>query len=474
MNETFIRIANMTDSELLKMLDSKREDYTEVAWEFATHELEKRGGRDVILNKVNQGKSLEANESNVTEFSSSVENNVLPSKKNSRSKHIIRALIYVPLLLFAILILHDSLSQVAYRNSLIFTIFHKRNVIELVRRSEMYSGITVESVTTERAGTGARRGIQYKWTAELTENEDGFAIVSFVDKNSFRGWHWEVDIKNKIVRFINDNILLNMKYGFTRIDRTKRFVVNEVKQDTLKHIEYWADRKATWADQIYDTRRIIKNKIVYYYDGSIINNSNKVITDAKISCKLYLIFNVDKILELEQHRGSGFVSAVSTSSPWRPKEVRSFKIEMEPLDDIYKEYKPSKVLFQFDLTATDPVGFEFDGTIVQKELSWFRKQETIITSVIENSQAQKIGLQVGDIIVSYDNIKIETGSQLTEAVRNRIKKDTLLKDKLSRDSINVALINKDGLDIPLIIKRNQKTFTIMAKPGWLGINTQTK
>lgn len=258
--------------------------------------------------------------------------------------------------------------------TLSFSIFHKKTAIELVRKSKMIKNVlvdkTVEDITKEEAERGAQKGKQYEWTARPVPEEKGFAIVGFIEKGTSYGKYWEVDLSNKIVRFINSNIFLSMKYGFSRFHDSGEFQINAVTLDTLKYIKLWVNREATWVDMIYDGRRIIKNKIVYYFRGSVKNNTDKVITDATIKCQLYLIFNVDKIVEIDQYNSSAFSSPVSSESPWQPGESRDFRVEMDPIDGIYKDYNPSKVFFEFNLAATDPVGYEFDWVIKQQYLQW--------------------------------------------------------------------------------------------------------
>jgi len=255
-----------------------------------------------------------------------------------------------------------------------FAIFHKKSTLELVRKSKMIKNVlvdkSVEDFTKERAEEGAQKGKQYEWTAKPAAEEPGFAIVGFIEKGTTFGLFWEVDLKNKIVRYINSNVFLSMKYGFSRLNTSGDFKITEVTLDTLKYIKYWVNREATWSDMIYDTRRVIKDKIVYYYRGSITNNTDKVITDASIKCHLYLIFNVDKIVEIDQFNSDGFATSITPQSPWKPGESRKFRIEMDPIEGIYRNYNPSKVFFELNLSASDPIGYEFDWVIRQHYLSW--------------------------------------------------------------------------------------------------------
>src|SRR5690625_6051300 len=59
--------------------------------------------------------------------------------------------------------------------------------------------------------------------------------------------------------------------------------------------------------------------VVYIMKGSVINNTDKILTNAEISGELQVIFK-DKALKSSNDRDSGFKRKVNQSNPWKPKE----------------------------------------------------------------------------------------------------------------------------------------------------------
>lgn len=236
-----------------------------------------------------------------------------------------------------------------------------KEAINLVRSSKMLSNVfaqkTVEDFTKEIAEDEARKGITCEWKAQ--ERDKKVYLVAFVKTNTDWGHYWEADLSNKIVRYANNNKLLSEKYGLSRLRDDGSFTIEEIRIDTLgfKYEKHWYSGKS-------------ENKgIIYRLEALVRNNTDKTITEAKLKGNLFVIFNVDKILESSTY-GPGFTDKVTTSNPWPPKTVRLFHIETEPIDKIYADYKPSSVFCEIDFKASDPIGYEFDGCIKKIDLKW--------------------------------------------------------------------------------------------------------
>src|SRR5690625_6764651 len=68
--------------------------------------------------------------------------------------------------------------------------------------------------------------------------------------------------------------------------------------------------------------------VIYIMKGSVINNTDKILTNAEISGELQVIFK-DKALKSSNDRDSGFKRKVTQSNPWKPQEEIDFYIRSE-------------------------------------------------------------------------------------------------------------------------------------------------
>lgn len=195
---------------------------------------------------------------------------------------------------------------------------------------------------------------KYIWKAESTD-EVGIYIVSFVDEKNW-GHRWEVDIEEKMVKHINQNEYLSRKHGYSRLDRDGKFEVVNITTDTLKlEKKYGYNSK----DKSMD--------VVYIMKGSVINNTDKILTNAEISGELQVIFK-DKALKSSNDRDSGFKRKVTQSNPWKPQEEIDFYIKTNNIDEIYLQYVPEYVFFNINLSAEDPIGYNYDKAIEEYNL----------------------------------------------------------------------------------------------------------
>lgn len=196
--------------------------------------------------------------------------------------------------------------------------------------------------------------IKYEWHAKITD-DNKFYIVDFTDLDNW-GYRWEVDIEQQIVKSINDNEYLTMKYGSSRFDGNEYFKVTEVKKCELKFDEKY---------NYYDNSNT--SDVVFLIKASVLNKTNKIITAAEIEGKLKLIFK-DKTVTGESDYKSGFKVLVSKNNPWEPNTTREFYIKTKGIEKIYLNYVPEYVVFDVSLKALDPVGFLFDKDIAEIEL----------------------------------------------------------------------------------------------------------
>lgn len=105
--------------------------------------------------------------------------------------------------------------------------------------------------------------------------------------------------------------------------------------------------------------------------------------------------------------------------------------------------------------GTDPMpytgrvdGDELDIRALEKK---YAKTLLRIETVMNNTQAKNMGLQVGDQIVSYNSKPVFSRKELLQAIQ-----------QASRNGVN---------EIPLVIQRGEKQITLTAKPGRIGIVT---
>lgn len=191
---------------------------------------------------------------------------------------------------------------------------------------------------------------KHDWTASSSD-EEGIFIVAFADE---RGWghRWEVALEEQVVKHINSNEYLCRKYGLSRLSGSEEFKITSTELDTLRFYKKYRSSDPT---------------IIYEFKGSVLNNTDKVIIDADIKGELKLIFE-EKTIEEESGYSDGFTQKISKSSPWKPGEVRKFKLKTDGIEALYAEYEPPYVFFEIQLNAEDPVGYSFDENIEEIEL----------------------------------------------------------------------------------------------------------
>ena len=117
-----------------------------------------------------------------------------------------------------------------------------------------------------------------------------------------------------------------------------------------------------------------KPVIVFHLKASILNKTDKIITEAKVTGKIRLVFPETATAENERYASSGFNSYISKSDPWMPNEVREFNIQTNDIPVVYLNYKPAEATFELNLEAKDPMGYEFNNLIREEDLlnQWYK------------------------------------------------------------------------------------------------------
>jgi len=197
---------------------------------------------------------------------------------------------------------------------------------------------------------------KFDWTAKATD-EKGVFIVSFADKEGW-GHRWEVTLNQQIVKHVNSNEYLARKYGFSRMSDSEEFKISSIRIDTLR-----LTKGST-------------HEIVYAFEGTVMNNTDHTFTNAAISGELNVIFEEKTVSGISGDE-DGFLTKTSKSNPWRTGEEREFKLKTNGIDAIYADYTPPYVLFEIELQAEDPIGYQFDENIAEFDLAekWARLRE---------------------------------------------------------------------------------------------------
>jgi len=227
---------------------------------------------------------------------------------------------------------------------------YSKKAIELVKNTKESGQILTNSEQMQKEiDEGAKKNIQYKWVANKHEQYNTW-IVSFVDTVYERGYFWEADLNNNIVKSINDNWLLKKKYGITPLRKDRNFTIEEIETEEVV---------------LQNTR--LNNGVVYRIKGKIKNNTDKNITKCYLGATLVVIYTEQKILEQKENNDSNFARP-STSNPWKPNETKDFLIVTEAIDQIYKEYKPEDAFCFILISAEDPLGYEYSGAFEERSL----------------------------------------------------------------------------------------------------------
>jgi len=203
---------------------------------------------------------------------------------------------------------------------------------------------------------------KFEWSAQKTNEKDVYK-VSLNNSNEW-GFNWEVNIEQEIVKYINNNEFLKRKYGITMYEGTSEFEVKDIKTSTLEISKF----------DYYGLGQSLQS-VNYKLNASILNKTDKVITDAITIGKVKLIFEEKTIEGVDV---SDFYTnsqeRISVFNPWHPNTKREFEIKTEGIDKIYLNYLPEYVLFELELKAEDPTGYTFNKCILEIDLKKAWKQ----------------------------------------------------------------------------------------------------
>jgi hypothetical protein len=193
---------------------------------------------------------------------------------------------------------------------------------------------------------------KFQWSARETDKRDVY-LVSLKSTATGMGYYWEVNLKTKQVRYVNENRYLCLKYGLSRKDRSGKFKVKVIKNNI-----------------VLDSRAPRKKEATYWLEGYIRNNTKYTITRACLSCTLNIVYRERTVrLSSGGEDFAGFCSSylfqetVSMDKPWKPGELRKFRF-IKGVSPIYLfTYKPRFIITDVKLTARDPLGFSYRGVI---------------------------------------------------------------------------------------------------------------
>jgi hypothetical protein len=195
----------------------------------------------------------------------------------------------------------------------------------------------------------------YIWDAEETKADDIF-LVSLMRQNDKWGYHFEVNIKENIVKDVNSSPYLSRKYGFDRINKNtiNIFQITSKIIDTLRNITPYS--------------KYNENGICYIFKGVVKNNTGKTITKASISSEIELIFKEKSIIGKTKFWENGFHVPISENNPWINGTERSFYLKTDGIEPIYLNYKPEYIFYNIGIKAEDPIGYSFDADILEYDL----------------------------------------------------------------------------------------------------------
>jgi hypothetical protein len=177
-------------------------------------------------------------------------------------------------------------------------------------------------------------------------------VVSYVGKGDGRGYFWEVDKNIQNVSSISSDWLLKKKYSITPLNNTREFVIDEVKSEEIFTLH----------------RRYGQEGLSYKFVGSIKNNSGKNITSCSADVTLVVIYSDKKVIEQRKDLTEFKFQSPSTRDPWKAGESRNITVVTEPYDLIYLDYEPIEAFCFIYLTAEDPLGYNYDGAFVERNL----------------------------------------------------------------------------------------------------------
>lgn len=239
----------------------------------------------------------------------------------------------------------------------------ENKAIEICKKAKTGNYINPEETWLEFANdiSNKETNEKYNWDAEETK-VDNVYLVSFKRQADSWGYHFEVNIKENIVKDVNSSPYLSRKYGFDRINKNTidKFQITTKIIDTLRLITPY--------------NKYNDNGICYVFKGVVKNRTGKTITKASISSKLELIFKEKTIIGKTKFWDNGFHVSISENNPWLNGTERSFYLKTDGIEPIYLNYQPEYIFFNIGVKAEDPIGYSFDADILEYDLKQKWKQ----------------------------------------------------------------------------------------------------
>lgn len=198
--------------------------------------------------------------------------------------------------------------------------------------------------------------IKFEWNAESTEETDVY-LVGFTDNIGW-GHRWEVNIKNNITKYVNQDEYLSYKYGLSRLDDDALFEVIDLSKNTVIY-QYKKGKRGN-------------KEIVYLIKGKIKNKTGKTLTSAKLMGNLKIIYKDKSVIGSSKcepwETNCGFKRKITTKFPWKNNDAIEFSLITDGFDDLYLDYKPEFAFFNLELQTDDPIGFTYDKAIAEYEV----------------------------------------------------------------------------------------------------------
>lgn len=210
----------------------------------------------------------------------------------------------------------------------------------------------------------AETNVKYIWKAEKTK-EAGVFLVSFQDT---AGWgnRWEVTEREKLVKLVDDNDYLCIKYGLSSYDKETPFKVSNIRLNSIS-VEKQEPSYANLFAAMFGPKQRAKKIVVYNFKADIKNTSDKFISDLDIKGELKLIFKEKTIVGTSG--SSALSSSISRANPWKPGQTRTLFIKTDDIEKIYLNYRPEYAMFLVNLKAEDPIGYSYSKAVYETDLS---------------------------------------------------------------------------------------------------------
>lgn len=200
------------------------------------------------------------------------------------------------------------------------------------------------------------------WKSKVT-GLDHIYIVSFTDSIGW-GAYWECNLQDSVVKYINEDDYLGLKYRILGLDIDELFSISSIRQDCVVFVREQLSQ--SFLEMLFSSPKYVEYN-VYSFSGVLENNSDKIITEVDIRARVKLVFE-DKTVEVAEGKAD-LNEQISRNSPFEPSETRSLNIRTEAIDPVYFKYDPPYVLFEIFMRAEDPIGFEYKRLIWQDEIS---------------------------------------------------------------------------------------------------------